>query len=84
MKSWREIAAPIISKVLRETEGQPKPIVDKALFDAYPFGQRAYHPYKIWLDEIKRQRNGTSSSAPRKSDLDKLASWEAAYGKRTA
>lgn len=27
----------------------------KALCEAYPFGQKAYHPYKIWCDEIKFQ-----------------------------
>ncbi|MEZ4865332.1 MAG: hypothetical protein R3C14_28745 [Caldilineaceae bacterium] len=21
---------------------------------AYPFGERRYHPYKIWLSEVKR------------------------------
>lgn len=26
-----------------------------ALKEAYPFGQRAYHPYKIWCDEVRKQ-----------------------------
>lgn len=26
----------------------------KALLDAYPFGERAYHPYKMWLKEQRR------------------------------
>jgi hypothetical protein len=33
------------------------------LFDAYPFGERKYTPYKIWLDEIKRQV-GTKKEGP--------------------
>jgi len=51
--SWRDIAAPIIRQVLAlglETKAQRK-----ALHAAYPFGERKYHPYKIWLDEISRQ-----------------------------
>ena len=28
----------------------------RALKDAYPFGERRYAPYKIWLDEIARQK----------------------------
>ena len=54
--SWRDSAAPIISRVLNDTKGRPEKEVKKALFDAYPFGERRYHPYKIWLDEIKIQR----------------------------
>ena len=53
-KTWREIAKPIIADVLRNTENNLD-ARKKALFDAYPFGERNYHPYKIWLDEIKVQ-----------------------------
>jgi hypothetical protein len=52
--SWRETARPIISKILNEHTDEAA--IKKALFDAYPFGERRYHPYKIWLDEIRRQR----------------------------
>lgn len=55
-KSWRDHAAPIVAQVLAQTAGQDEKAIKKALFDAYPFGQREMHPYKIWLDEIKRQR----------------------------
>ena len=46
------------------------PAFRKELKDAYPFGPRQYHPYKIWLDEIGRQL-GTkpelgSGAAPKK------------------
>jgi len=54
MKSWRDIARPIVSDVLRKTEGN-EAARKKGLYDAYPFGVRQYHPYKIWLDEIKVQ-----------------------------
>ena len=55
-KSWRDIARPIIADVLQNTNGMDEHTIKKALYDAYPFGERQYHPYKIWLDEIKVQR----------------------------
>lgn len=54
--SWRDHARPIIARVLQETTGCSEREIKKALHDAYPFGPRAMHPYKIWLDEIARQR----------------------------
>ncbi len=56
MKTWRDSARPIISKVLKDTEGKSEEEIKKALYNAYPWGERAMHPYKIWLDEIKVQR----------------------------
>jgi hypothetical protein len=53
--SWRSYAAPIIAKVIEENKGKDLKEVRKALFHAYPFGEREYHPYKIWLDECARQ-----------------------------
>jgi hypothetical protein len=53
--TWREDCAPLIAQVIRENEGKPLPEIKAALRDAYPYGQRSLHPYKIWRDEIKRQ-----------------------------
>lgn len=53
--TWRDIARPIIAKVLAENEGKTEQEKRKALKDAYPFGARQWHPYKIWLSEIKVQ-----------------------------
>jgi hypothetical protein len=55
-RTWRQIAAPIITKVLKDNKGKSEGEIKRALFDAYPFGMRKHHPYKIWLDEIKVQR----------------------------
>jgi hypothetical protein len=52
---WRRRAAPIIAKVLAETNGKPDVEVRAALRAVYPFGPREHHPYKIWLDEIRIQ-----------------------------
>jgi len=56
MKTWRDLARPIIAKVLADNKGKTEKEIRKALRDSYPWGQRAMHPYKIWCDEIKRQR----------------------------
>lgn len=52
---WRSRARPIIAQVLKETQGQDEKAVAKALQEAYPFGPRRYHPYKIWRSEVRRQ-----------------------------
>jgi len=54
--TWREHARPIIAKTLRDNKGKSEKEIRKALRDAYPYGQRKHHPYKIWCDEIKVQR----------------------------
>lgn len=55
-KTWRDIARPIIAETLAATDGMDERTIKNALYDAYPFGERQYHPYKVWLDEIKVQR----------------------------
>ncbi len=51
---WRSHSSPIIARVIAE-HGKDSKALAAALREAYPFGQRKYHPYKIWLDEIARQ-----------------------------
>lgn len=53
--AWRDIAAPIIAKVILENKGKPEIEIKRAISKVYPFGERRYHPYKVWLDEIKVQ-----------------------------
>jgi hypothetical protein len=75
-----------------EMRGKSDAEVKKALFDAYPFGERKYHPYKIWLDEIARQmgkkwpighKKAWQNNQQRlKGDVQKLHEWEQLYGKR--
>lgn len=73
---WRNAARPIIAKVLADNAGKPEKEIRAALRDAYPFGKRRYHPYKIWCSEIriqmgKRPPLGTrvKGSDPRQDDL---------------
>ncbi len=53
--TWREHARPIIAKVLADNKDKTEKEIKKALQNAYPYGERARHPYKIWCDEIKVQ-----------------------------
>lgn len=55
MSHWRNKSRKIIHRVLEDTKGQDAKAIRKALRDAYPFGERAMHPYKIWLSEIQIQ-----------------------------
>jgi len=52
---WRDSCKPIIARVIKENEGKTEKEIRKAISEAYPFGERNYHPYKIWLDEVKVQ-----------------------------
>jgi hypothetical protein len=68
--SWRDRVRPIIARVLQEHSGQDEAEIRSALYAAYPFGERQYHPYQIWRDEILRQTGkrpplGTSRKRPR-------------------
>ncbi len=53
--SWRTQAAPIIAKVIAETQGEDLHLLKDRLRKAYPFGPKTNHPYAIWRSEIKRQ-----------------------------
>lgn len=54
--TWRDKFRPIIARVLSECEGKTEKEVRGALRAACPLGVRAHWPYKVWLDEIRRQR----------------------------
>jgi hypothetical protein len=61
-KTWREIATPIVFKTLEATKGQSEKEIRAALKAAYPFGERSMHPYKVWCDEIQRQRKNKNNT----------------------
>ena len=53
--AWRAIAAPIIANII-STVGRDDPqALRRALREAYPWGERRMHPYRIWCNEIRRQ-----------------------------
>lgn len=47
--TWREYADQILARVFNGGDHEPSP---KEIFDAYPFGMRKYHPYKVWLKQV--------------------------------
>lgn len=53
--SWREHCAPIIAQVIAEHPDEDVKTIRKALLEAYPYGQKAMHPYRIWCSEIRKQ-----------------------------
>lgn len=52
--TWRTAAQRIIAPIEAEYRDKPLAKFKRALREAYPFGQRAYHPYKIWCSEQAR------------------------------
>ncbi len=53
--SWRDSALQVMFKVHAEqvqVGAKPQEIAD-AIDKAYPFGERKYHPYKVWLSARK-------------------------------
>lgn len=78
-KTWRDIARATIQQALIEAESQglDQDATHKHVNAAYPFGARAYHPYKIWLSEMKRTFAPVVSgkTAKAQSDMAKLNAW---------
>lgn len=46
------LARPIIAKVIAEVGTTDRKRLRVAFREAYPWGPREYHPYKIWCNEI--------------------------------
>lgn len=74
---WRNYAAPIIARVLKETAGKSEKEIRDALRAAYPFGQAKYHPYKMWCKEVRVQRFPHKRT---RAERKRLAEEEAAKG----
>lgn len=73
---WRERYRPIIAEVLADHVGQPHGAVRAALREAFPDGSRSHHPYKIWLNEIRRQLGLTRDKRLKKGEVPPVASCE--------
>lgn len=61
--TWRDHYRPIIAKVIEDVGVDDMKKLRKALCDAFPSPPKKYHPYKVWLDEIKVQL-GTKKGKP--------------------
>ena len=49
---WREQSRVILLKELADNPGVTAAAFKKKVRDKYPFGERAMHPYKVWLKEV--------------------------------
>lgn len=51
---WRTRARMVIERTLQSLSPEATDTEKRrALFDAYPFGPRAHHPYRIWREEVR-------------------------------
>ena len=55
MGTWRDSFSPIIARVIDQFGTDDMSRLRKELRKAFPSPPRQYHPYKIWLDEIRVQ-----------------------------
>lgn len=51
---WRERARQVIARILASNPGKSPQELRRLIREAYPFGPRQHHPYRIWCDEVKR------------------------------
>lgn len=74
--TWRERARRSLQEAYDKATaaGLEGKALEKALFDSYPFGERAYTPYKVWCEERKKLLT-TGHARADVSDLAKLAAW---------
>lgn len=79
MSNWRKLAREAIDKAHAGLDRDTALKDRKAAIDAvYPFGERQYHPYKMWLKERKIYLDRWSDK-PAGSLLSPLDRAKAAY-----
>jgi hypothetical protein len=54
--NWRTVARKHVDLALAEGRagGLEGKALEKFVRDHYPFGERAMHPYKVWLSEVRK------------------------------
>lgn len=63
---WRQRAAEVITAVLADHPNAGAKERMDLLREAYPFGIKQYHPYKIWRSQVRLQL-GIDKPKPRKA-----------------
>lgn len=86
--TWRDRANTVLAGLF--IVGKPAPS-KKELFAAYPFNEREYTPYKVWLEQIKRWRVAHAAgrnlpadmgpSAAKKRKVERLADRDTNQGR---
>lgn len=77
---WRIKAREVLATI---PTGLDKKATERLILKAYPFGDRQFHPYKIWLEEVKQfldQRFGESERERQRAQLQ--VEMERRYGKK--
>ena len=74
MSHWRAVAIDVIDEVVSDNPGLAEKELRKKISEAYPFGERKYWPYKVWLSEVKMYFtiNFPFSEPPMTSNIDRL------------
>lgn len=75
MSFWRDEANKVIRQTLDAWPQATREEMKKLLSEAYPFGARSMHPYKIWLDAVKKAldfKYGYEMTPSEKAKLDAM------------
>lgn len=72
MTHWERTAREVIERVRKENPTVRGQELKALLSKVYPFGERKYHPYKVWL-KLVNEVCGTTK--PKASELEKLDRW---------
>lgn len=51
---WRDHSREVITAITKEHGIANPDALEKAIRAAYPFGERAHWPYKVWNEEVRR------------------------------
>lgn len=67
MSRWRDHSRQIMTRLIEQgqREGKTPAEILKAIDDAYPFGTRELHPYKMWLKERREAMLRLGITPPR-------------------
>ena len=55
---WNVKSREVINTIIAEVGVEDEDALRKAILDAYPFGERRHHPYKVFLEEVKKTMTG--------------------------
>jgi len=65
--TWADWADHVLAPLF--VVGRPAPSPEQ-LRAAYPFGPRAYHPYKVWLKRVRAFREAHAKSLPSPAPIE--------------
>jgi len=66
VNTWRDDSQAVIARVKRNNPHATTEELKKLLYDAYPFGERKYWPYKVWCQCV-RETLGLSRYRPKET-----------------